>query len=270
MTLAEQVLQLKTDIDDVYNAGKKAGGTLDYDAVYGEGYEDGHEAGHSAGYSEGYDVGYEEGQKDNTDVYNPLVYANTITFPSPNVFGREEVELNLGENITTFASFMPVPSTAPEHYRNNILKHLTINCTGLPTSMNTFMQCSSVYRDLVLTKLTLNFNTQNVTNFNNAFNCLIALEEIDGMPLDLSSAASVINTFNVNQSLKEIRFKPNTIRISISLASSNLLSAASIQSIIDGLATVTATQTLTLHPTVHSALTEDQKTQILLKNWSIA
>ena len=268
MTLAEQVLQLKTDIDDVYNAGKKAGGTLDYDAVYGEGYDDGHEAGHSAGYSEGYDVGYDEGQKDNTNVYNPLVYANTITFPSCNVFGRSEVEINLGENITSLYCFITVLT---EDKRNTMLERMTFNCSGLPTNMSAFMQCSSACRDLVLKKITLNMSTQNVTSFNNAFNCMAALEEIDGIPFDLSSATTITNMFNMNFELKEVRFKEKTINRSISFIHSSKLSTTSIQSIINGLADLTGQTglTLTFVSAIADSLTDDQMSQILAKNWSI-
>ena len=77
-------------------------------------------------------------------------------------------------------------------------------------------------------------------------------------------------SFLSTTSLEEIRFKANSILLTIGFNHSNLLSDESIQSIIDGLATVETTQTLSLHGTVKAKLTESQKTQITSKNWTLA
>ena len=67
-----------------------------------------------------------------------------------------------------------------------------------------------------------------------------------------------------------IEFVAETIKVSISFINVNLLSAESIQSVIDGLATVTTAQTLTLNATVKAKLTEEQLATITNKNWNLA
>jgi hypothetical protein len=57
--------------------------------------------------------------------------------------------------------------------------------------------------------------------------------------------------------------------VSISFASSPLLSDESIQSIIDGLATVESTETLTVHSDVYGKLTDEQWTILFDKGWDI-
>lgn len=88
--------------------------------------------------------------------------------------------------------------------------------------------------------------------------------------IDMSECTNITIPFDHSKNLKEIRFKPNTIKLSISFWSQNLLSNESAQSIINGLATVETSQTLTLHGTVKSKLTEAQLTQITSKNWTLA
>ena len=63
MTSAERVLRMKQDIDDVYEAGKKAGGGVDVDEIF----ENGKEAGKQAAYDELWDSLQTNGTK--TDYY---------------------------------------------------------------------------------------------------------------------------------------------------------------------------------------------------------
>lgn len=159
-----------------------------------------------------------------------LRYAKTVQFNSLNDFGKAEVELNL-DKCTTLLNLCSITSA---ENRNNTIEHLTINCAN-PTFMNSMLNCGYQVRDEKLKRLTLNMNTSNVTNFSNAFNCLTALEEIDGTPLDLSSATTVNNMFNYNNALKKIRFVEKSIPISISFSYVPSISDETIQSIIDGL-----------------------------------
>ena len=94
-----------------------------------------------------------------------------------------------------------------------------------------------------------------------------AIEIIDE-PFDFSNVASG-SAFQKANSLKEVRFVSETIKISQIFSSANL-SAESIQSIIDGLATVETAQTLTLNATVKAKLTEEQLATITNKNWNLA
>lgn len=94
------------------------------------------------------------------------------------------------------------------------------------------------------------------------------IEEIE-MPFDFSgvtSYAGFAGTFQCSF-LKEIRVVAGTIKFSIAFTSA-VLSSDSIQSIIDGLATVEKAQTLTLNSAVLSKLTEEQWAIITAKNWT--
>ena len=262
MTLADQVLQLKTDIDDVYNAGKKAGGTLDYDAVYGEGYEDGHEAGHSAGYSEGYntgyDVGYDEGQNNGVvDSPNPIEYCSSAASMFTDVNFPTEYELILNIPLVTNLDRC--------FYKTSGMKKVTVKGNNNENVINfTFAFRQSIDLETIdLTKYKVKPG-----NASYMFGQSKNLKEILG-ELDFSECTNTNYAFYSCNELVTVTPKANTIKISIDFAQSSKLSAASIQSIINGLATVTAAQTLTLHSTVSGALTDDQMSQILTKNWSV-
>ena len=86
-------------------------------------------------------------------------------------------------------------------------------------------------------------------------------------PLDFSKVNDTTSAFACDH-LTEIRFVPETIKISIVFSRCSKLSAQSIQSIIDGLATVTTAQTLTLNSTI--VLTDEQKASITAKGWTLA
>ena len=86
-------------------------------------------------------------------------------------------------------------------------------------------------------------------------------------PLDFSKVNDTTSAFACDH-LREIRFVPETIKISINFSRCSKLSAQSIQSIIDGLATITTAQTLTLNSAI--VLTDAQKSSITAKGWTLA
>lgn len=110
-------------------------------------------------------------------------------------------------------------------------------------------------------------STSKVTNFSGLFAGKTVLETAKG--LDLSSATNVTNMFLGCSNLKNITFVENSIKINFNLGSSSLLSDESIQSLINGLATVETTQNLTIHNDVATKLTDEQKATISSKNWNI-
>ena len=116
--------------------------------------------------------------------------------------------------------------------------------------------------------IVLNFSTKNIINYNNTFHGS-TVKRIIGV-LDFSSTTSATNIFSLCNHLEEVTFEPNTLSISMSLANCINLTSESIQSIIDGLATVETAQTLTLHADVKAKLTESQIAQITSKNWNLA
>lgn len=77
------------------------------------------------------------------------------------------------------------------------------------------------------------------------------------------------NPFNGCTSLIEVRFTPESIKQNISFTQSSKLSDESVQSILDGLATVSSTQTLFLNSAVYAKLTEEQKQSAIDKGWTI-
>ena len=86
-------------------------------------------------------------------------------------------------------------------------------------------------------------------------------------PLDFSQVNDTTSAFACNN-LTEIRFVSETIKVNINFSRCAKLSAQSIQSIIDGLATVTTAQTLTLNSAI--TLTDAQKASITAKGWTLA
>lgn len=111
----------------------------------------------------------------------------------------------------------------------------------------------------------------NALNVTLLFNGRDSLEEIIG-ELDLSKITSANvqnNPFNGCTSLKEVRFTKESIKYNLSFTQSSQLSDESIQSILDGLATVSSTQTLALNSAVYAKLTEEQKQSATDKGWTI-
>ena len=107
-----------------------------------------------------------------------------------------------------------------------------------------------------------------IKSINQSFDYCSALKEIKG-ELDFSEATS-IGTFVQNANLlEEIRIKKETVSLTMNVGVP-LLSASSIQSIIDSLKTVETTQTLQFHADVKAKLTEEQIATITSKNWNIA
>jgi hypothetical protein len=109
-------------------------------------------------------------------------------------------------------------------------------------------------------------NTGKIAYWNYAF-ASSNIETIE--TLDFSSATSInFQTLGSIPKLKNLKLVPNTLKKSLRLDSSSLLSAESIQSIIDGLATVETAQTLTLNKNI--TLTDEQKATINSKGWTLA
>lgn len=137
-------------------------------------------------------------------------------------------------------------------------------------------------------------NTQNIVYYNYAFSNnpkLIEGPEIDTSGcqqfngaylndknlksihlIDGSNIKSFSSAFSNCPNLVDIRFVKGSIHVSIAFYQSSMLSAESVQSIIDGLADLTGqkSQTLSLHALVKEKLTDEQIAQITSKNWTLA
>lgn len=223
-TLAEQVVNaLKTDFDEVYQAG------------------------------------VEKGKAESVDLFEyALCLYNTFRYTTFNE--GAEIVLNLGTkssgdyfNQCFFQSFME--STG--------LKSIKINTRykGFATNFNNFLyKVSSVEEvDLSNCEPALNSLSQAFFQCNN-------LRSIKGK-LDVTSCTSFPNSFYMCYALEDVEFAKESINAGIQFGQSSLLSDASIQSIIDGLATVETQQTIAFHTDVKAKLTEEQKATISAKNW---
>lgn len=132
-------------------------------------------------------------------------------------------------------------------------------------------------------------NTDNVTNFEAMFDSASNIEEINLTStangttfyrafiycgnlkkistLDLSNCTNTERMFEGCSKLENISFVPETIKISIAIPSANL-TAESVQSIINGLATVETAQTLTLN--ANAKILQSQVDSANAKGWTIA
>lgn len=102
------------------------------------------------------------------------------------------------------------------------------------------------------------------------FNCvsLVNLGTLDfsGIP-QVDGSKRTLHCFGNCKSLEKITVVPQSLKVPLSFSDSPLLSAESVQSIIDGLAIVTTAQTITFHKDI--ALTDAQKQTINEKGWTL-
>lgn len=87
--------------------------------------------------------------------------------------------------------------------------------------------------------------------------------------LAITDTGGINSAFNGCTSLIEVRFTPESIKQNLSFTQSSQLSDESIQSILDGLANVSTTRTLSLNSAVYAKLTEEQKQSATDKGWTI-
>ena len=154
----------------------------------------------------------------------------------------------------------------------NGLRSIKIIYEGLPSEV----YCSSAFHmweteletiDLVQAVDKIVFSG----NASNMFNGRQGLKEILG-EMDFSKVSNANTLLRSCVSLEQIRFKPGTLSVDLTVVDCAKLSDESIQSIIDGLADLTGgtAKTLTLHATVGAKLTDAQKSSASSKNWTIS
>lgn len=247
MSIADKLLVVADNIPKVYEAGQKAGG--DYDTAYNEGYNNGYAKGETDGYNNGYTDGV-------ASVPNPLEYANSLgstylkaTFPE-----NYEMTINIPLVTSMNACFQGATGITKLTIKGNVAGNV-IGMTG-------------AFRVPTLEILDLSeFNAIVAADGKHIFNGATVLKEVKGT-LDFTNATQLNGAFNICYELKEVRFKENSIFVSISLANSSKLSTASVQSIFDGLATVEIAQTITLHKDVK--ILQAQVDSANAKGWTVA
>ncbi len=141
---------------------------------------------------------------------------------------------------------------------NSNITTVNVDCSNITELQYGFARCSNLHS--VYLK-----NTQNVFNWKGAFygsNILYIIETLD------FSSATTITADTFAAWVISLKVVPETIHYNFSVAYCIQLSAESIQSIIDGLATVETAQTLTLNSAI--TLTDEQKATINAKGWTLA
>ena len=134
------------------------------------------------------------------------------------------------------------------------------------TNMQALFQGCSSLKSLDVS----NFNTQNVTNmYYMFFNCGSLTSINLGDKFDASKISSVENMFYLCSSLKTITGSIKNLSISLNLSSCPLDHDSALR-IINGLATVTTAQTLTLSSTTKSTLSATEKAVLINKGWTLA
>lgn len=263
MSIATEIQRLKTAKSDLKTAIEEK------DVEVGNGLIDTYadkvreiSGGGGGSYEQGYENGYEDGK--NSVV--PLDRcASSIQFNNLNLFGKEEVTVNL-DNTTTLANLFNTTNVDNE---NTVVKHLTINCPNPVTSINFVVRAAN--KDEKLEHITFNVDISKVITTSYTFYRLYALKVIDGIPLDFSSATTISNgTFSSCPVLEDVRVVKESIKTNITVPLPSA-SDETVQSFIDGLANLTDsnTRTITFHATVGAKLTEEQKATITAKNWTL-
>lgn len=197
----------------------------------------------------------------NGETINLLNYA---TFANGQIFRDatfpENTRLDIKLNLVSSQN----PSLGNQFSYSRNIERVKLDITNVETKSinmgNAFASCRS------LKEVEFVGDTKCITNSGSIFYECILLETIHGV-LNFSLG---INMVRRCERLKNITFAENIIVSSCSFLECGLLSDESIQSIIDGLATVETSQTLTLHADVKAKLTETQIATITSKNWTLA
>jgi hypothetical protein len=216
-----------------------------------------------------FNSGYEQGKAEGGD--NPLYYATIFN----NVFGGAEFP----ENYDFVLKVKKVPalsnSTCSWMFNNAWnLKSITMIVdeeTTLAINLESaFAISSAANKTLQLIDLS-RFNRRFKGSMNNFCRYQKRLISILGA-LDFSKVTNTTNAFQDCLALTDIEFAEGTIPVSISFANSPLLSEASVQSIIDGLMTITdgVARTITFHQGVRNNLTSEQENEIVnVRKWTL-
>lgn len=125
-------------------------------------------------------------------------------------------------------------------------------------------QGSANLEEIDLTDFCLKVEVMNAGTFSTCPNLKRILGEFD-----LSSVSDTSLPTFVVPTLEEIRFKEGSIPKNLTMTACKNLSDDSVQSIINGLATVETQQKLTLYTNIVLKLTEEQLTTIANKNWTV-
>lgn len=261
-------------------------------------YEEGYTKGHTEGYAEGV-----------ANAPKPILQEKTITengeyTPDDGVDGFSKVLVNVANNehnpldyavslyqMFYFGNFtsgteleVSFGSKANATATESALRYLIWGARGLKsikvicgakapktTSLDGIARCSSSESELERIDFSEAQQLLVPSTMSRTFEWRKGLKEVLG-EFDMTNCTTVGSIASQCSSLETIRFKAGTIKKSLSLAYSPLLTDETIQSVINGLGDLTGgtAQTLTLHAKVGAKLTDEQKASASAKNWTIS
>ena len=255
MSIADKLMEIADKIPQIYNTGFQKG-MKEAEAEGGD---------TAAAYNEGFAAGYEKGKAEGGD--NQIYYLTYFN----NIFGGA----TFPENYEGVFRFEKIKSDCSYLFNNasNLKSVKLISDNKISEAVNATSMFSLGYAN------TATLEIIDLTEFERKFskiNIIVqyqrVLKTIIGA-FDLSECTLTSNAFRECNALEDIEFVANTIPLSIEFKQSPLLSDNSIQSIIDGLITITdgVARTLTLHATVKAKLTDEQIATITTtKGWTLA
>ena len=217
-------------------------------------------------YDAGYESGFTDGQAQGGGGEDLWQYVTTLNQTFQHMAFPDGYELTLN-----------VPNLSKDRDINNIierctgLRKLTIKCGRediVLRSYFAFGSCQAI-EEIDLSQF-CNTEVVRITKSNYMFYSANKLKTIRGV-LDFSQVTDNTSIFSGCSHLENIEIAQESLKVTTSFASCSMLTDASIQSIIDGLADLTGqtAQTLTFHSTVGAKLTDAQKAAITAKNWTL-
>lgn len=159
-------------------------------------------------------------------------------------FDTEEVILDfdgaiLQESNSVVSAFQVASNIAPLY--TLIIRNLTISNVS----------CESAFRTNSIKKIIFDNTIFAPNSMQMMWYYAKNLESVEG-EIDGSYCLNYHNTFVQTINLKNITFKPNTIKNNLSLYDSQLLTNTSLISIANGLDSTVTEKTVTLHPTIQN------------------
>lgn len=203
-----------------------------------------------------YDKGYSDGF--NSAPPDLLPYLKYIDFKKVELpDNMRNVVLNVPQ-VEKFNSY--------QQFALNNATSITIICNACIELNQTFYNCKSLKSiEVIKENGGSAFSGSGGATF--TFHGCDLLEEIIG-EFDFSQSTGTNNPFFNCLQLKEMRWKPLSLSVAITVAQSPNLSLETIQSIFDGLATVETAQTLTLHANLK--ILQSQVDSANAKGWTVA
>ena len=144
----------------------------------------------------------------------------------------------------------------------------SLDVSNFNTSNVTDMNYMFTYCNNLTTLDANNWDTSNVINMAYMFYACESLTSLDLSNWDVSKVTNFSYTFNNCTALMNLQ-APKNISANISFSDCTKLTHDSLMSIINNLATVTSTKTLTLGSTNLAKLTDDEKTIATNKGWTL-